>query len=110
MMSKRADISGIRAAEAALDKLEASIEGATTYTWTAGYHCIECGWSTDKIGGPLLPCPRCYPQMATVPDMTPMPQPIVMQGWQCPLCKTVHAPWAKACTCSTPMYVRSDGT
>ena len=23
------------------------------------------------------------------------------QGWQCPLCKMVHAPWVSYCSCQT---------
>lgn len=42
--------------------------------------------------GPLIPIEKLLRPNAPVPT-----QSTPYQGWQCPLCKTVHAPFVKAC-------------
>ena len=48
---------------------------------------------------------------ANVQDMeTPCsPQPVPLQGWECPRCRKIHGPFVQECGCAPPMNIRYTG-
>jgi len=48
--------------------------------------CKSCSRYTEYFGNSEITI--AFPQFA-------------LQGWQCPICKVVHAPWILRCDCAT---------
>ena len=65
-------------------------------------HCV-CGW-----GGPgPCPCPNNpeYVRQQMAQPTQPMRMPAYGTpdlGWQCPVCRKVHAPFMPSCDCHEP--------
>lgn len=66
-----------------------------TIRWTVfGYDCPLCGtW---------VPCDHVHicNTAATRTDVASL-------GWECPRCRTIHAPWVSRCDCPAPTVVSS---
>ena len=68
----------------------------------AGAICEACALSTTGFCAAHTPqvTVTINPMLPTLPSMTFTPFPFVRQGWQCPLCRIVHAPDVLSCPCT----------
>jgi hypothetical protein len=82
--------------------------------WTNGPDC--CKYKTGAPWFGVIPpvCPweiGSPPRVETTTGMTLIlggQASIVAMGWQCPLCKTVHAPHVDACGCQVEVVSASN--
>jgi hypothetical protein len=59
----------------------------------AEQYCPVCGGFHEPVTG------GCFKQR-----MPPEPPPAPPQGWICPRCGSVHAPFVHKCTCKPPTW------
>lgn len=45
--------------------------------------------------------------MSTDDTTTELNRPQPAQGWECPRCNTIHAPWVEACSCIAIEYKKA---
>ena len=66
--------------------------------------CVKCGRPLDTTGN----C-DCWDYSSGFNigkiEFTPSPQ----QGWECPRCRTIHAPWVSECLCQPPVGTSTEG-
>ena len=72
----------------------------------ASYYCPKCNLPypaafTTSGGGLASGVCQC-PEETWTNSYTNYVQTLASQGWQCPLCRVVHAPWVQECECALP--------
>ncbi len=71
-------------------------------TSTSGWTCPSC--NVFVMHGTFHSCQNLPGMFTLTPRATPM-------GWECPRCRTIHAPHVNACWCPAPTeYVTNTGT